>query len=97
MTAAIIAVDFQRRTRAPLITLRSVANPTASQEHDLERQVRAICAARGIPTGEHAYVVARALSRLRAGDTARCVHAWAREFASDLARALAERAPDPAA
>lgn len=59
--------------------------------------MRQICTIRGVPTSEHDYIVGRALIRLLAGDSPACVHAWAREFATDLVAALRARGPDDAA
>jgi hypothetical protein len=90
----VIAIDFRTRTRAPIITL---STPSLGQVGITSRQVRAICGAHGIPATEHDRIIQGAVRRLRAGDSAACVHAWARKFCRDLVRALHARGPDDAA
>lgn len=97
MTASIIAVDFRARHRVPVITLQTPPSAAAEQEALTTRRVRQICAQRGVPASEHDFIVNRALQRLRHGDSPGCVHAWAREFATDLVAALRARGPDDAA
>jgi len=82
MTATVIAINFTTRKRVP-----TLQQPAYEIENDLIRHVRAICTARQLPTAEHPFVCSCALRRLRDGETLANIHAWARRFAAEVARA----------
>lgn len=80
MTATIIDL----RTRRPLV--RHVPDGRDDPQGDLIRRLRVVGRTAGMPDNAVTLLAAHGLRRFKAGDSAACVVAWAREFARDFMR-----------